>query len=707
MTKDDKNMTFQTIRTLVSMALAAQAGAVAAQQTTEPPKPDTSQWECEFCTFQKGGSGEVNIGVINVNRDSYRFGRYTGLEDETYLGLDVSARYVEGAGYVDLYANDLGLPYRSIEYEGGVQGEFKLKIRYAELPFRISDSARTPFSGVGTGTLKLPATWLTGVNTQTMPQLAASLQDVNIDRSRKQIGYGFAFIPVRDWELGLNVRQETREGTQRMAGSFFFNSMHLIAPVDYTTDEIEAYASYAAQRWQIRVAYLGSMFSDHKSALRWDNPFAETTGGATLGQIGLPPDNQFHQVSASGAYQFTDRTRGSAHLAFGRMEQDERFLPATVNPTIAPVALPRGSLQGRVDTTRADLKLVSTLSPKWGLNVGYSYDDRNNKTPQSAFTWVTTDLRISPVQRVNLPYSYTRNLYKVSADYRITPRAKASVGIDRDEQERTFQEVAKTTEDTAWAKYVLRTRDHLDVTLNYAHARRDGTSYTAVPEVSPPENPILRKYNMADRERDLFGMRVAVMPVDAITVGVEYSLAKDSYEKSPVGMTYGKRKGLGTDLAAQVTESTSVHVYYSVEEIKSQQAGAQSFTNPPDWSAENVDTIQTAGIGIKHAVIKNRLDVGADLTTSHSVGDMRVATTVTDPKFPSIKSDLNSLKLYATYRLNTGLSVQASLWHERFSSSDWALDGVGPSTIPNVLTLGETSPDYKVSVASLSLRYRF
>jgi hypothetical protein len=86
---------------------------------------------------------------------------------------------------------------------------------------------------------------------------------------------------------------------------------------------------------------------------------------------------------------------------------------------------------------------------------------------------------------------------------------------------------------------------------------------------------------------------------------------------------------------------------------------------------------------------------------------MRVATTVTDPKFPSIKSDLNSLKLYATYRLSTGLSVQASLWHERFSSRDWALDGVDPSTIPNVLALGETSPDYKVSVASLSLRYRF
>jgi hypothetical protein len=51
--------------------------------------------------------------------------------------------------------------------------------------------------------------------------------------------------------------------------------------------------------------------------------------------------------------------------------------------------------------------------------------------------------------------------------------------------------------------------------------------------------------------------------------------------------------------------------------------------------------------------------------------------------------------------------IRASLWHERYSSQNWAIDGVGPSTIPNVLTLGETSPQYKVNVASVSLRYRF
>ena len=700
-------MTPATLRMLVSMALAAPAGAASAQQAaagTAPPV-DTSQWECKLCPFPKGSSGEIDAGAVNVNSDSYRFGRYTGLEKGTYLGLDANVHSVEGDGYLDLRATDLGLPYRSIEYEQGVQGASNLYVRYAELPFLISDSARTPFGGLGTGSLSLPSTWVPGVTTQTMPGLASSLQDVKIDSSRKQFGLGFAGIPERDWKLGLSFRQETREGTQRMAGTFFLNATQLIAPVDYTTDEIEAYASYAASRWQVRLAYQGSTFANSNASLRWDNPFAQTTPGATLGQLGLAPDNQFHQVSASGAYQISDRTRASATLALGRMQQDEAFLPATVNPTIAPIGLPRSSLQGRVDTTRAELKLASALSAQWGLNVAYSYDDRDNKTPQSAFNWVTTDMQAVATPRVNLPYSYTRNLFKVSADYRITPHEKASLGIDRDGKERTFQEVSKTTENTAWAKYALR-QDQVDMSVNYAYARRDGTSYTAVPQISP-ENPVLRKYNMADRERSLLGMRVAVMPSDAITVGLDYSMAKDDYAQSPVGMTYGRQNSLGADLSAQLSQDTSVHVYYSREEIKSGQAGAQSFTNPPDWSAENLDTIRTTGIGLKHALIPDKVDVGADLARSRSVGEIRVSVTSTDPAFPDIKSDLDSFKLYATYKVKSDLTVRASLWHERYSSQNWAVDGVGPSTIPNVLTLGETSPDYKVNVVSVSLRYRF
>jgi MtrB/PioB family decaheme-associated outer membrane protein len=538
-----------------------------------------------------------------------------------------------------------------------------------------------------------------------MSGLASGLREVKIDSKRKQTGVGVSVIPGRDWEVGVSFRQEQREGTKRISGPFFFNSMQLVAPVNYLTEDIEAYASYAAPRWQVRLAYHASTFTDSDSALRWENPFAQAAPGASVGQLALPPDNQFHQLSVSGAYQFTDRTRATATVAMGRMKQDEKFLPATINPTFAPIALPRNSLQGEVDTTRADLKLVSALTDKWGLNVAYTRDERDNKTPQATFNWVVTDMNAA-IARANLPYSFTRDLYKLSADYRFTPRAKGSVGVDRDEQDRTYQEVSKTTEDTVWAKYTVRTREHFDVTLDVARASRDGSSYQALP-LSPPENPVLRKYNMADRDRETAGVRVAMRPLDGMTLGFDYSQSKEDYANSAVGMTYAKRSSFGTDLAAQLTDDTSVHVYYNVEEIKSQQAGAQSPTNPPDWSAENVDAIETAGLGFKHALIKDKLDVGADLTTSHSVGNVKVTVTGSDPLFPNIKSDLNILKVHATYRVSKDLALRGAVWYERYSSASWATEGVAPSTMPNVLTFGESSPSYKVSVASLTVRYSF
>ncbi len=687
-------------------APAQVAPAAAPVAAPAPGAVDTSQFACEYCPARKTFEGDVSVGTVNVSDDSYKFGRYNGLKRGTHLGLDATLRYADGLNYADLYANNLGLPYRSVEAEGGKQGSYKLTYRYAELPFNISDSAQTIFNGVGTTNLTVPAGWLRGTSTGTMTGLASSLHGIKIDSSRKQSGIGLSLLPASGWDVGLSFRQETREGTRRMSGSFFFNSSALVAPVDYYTSEIEAYASYAAARWQVRFAYQASVFSDRNQGLMWDDPFAEVLPGATVGQLGLPPDNQFNQLSAAGAYQLTERTRANASLALGRMEQNAPFLPQTVNPLLAPGALPRASLEGRVDTTRADVKLVSALSEKWGLNASYSYDDRANKTPQATFNWVTTDELVA-TPRVNLPYSFTRSLYKVSADYRFTPRTKASLGVDRDAKDRTYQEVYKTTEDTLWAKYILRTMKHFDVTLNVSRAKRAGSDYQPVPQLLVPENPLLRKYNMADRRRDLVGMRVAVLPIESVTVSVDYSRTKDDYTNSAVGMTSGRTQTLTGDVAAQLGEASSVHLYYSAEEIKSEQAGAQSFTNPPDWAAENLDKIWSSGVGLKHSLIANRFDIGADYMKSHSTGDVTLFTGAGGPGFPTNTANLEVFKLYATFRLSGGLSIQANYWLERYGSSNWAIDGVSPSTISNVLASGETSPNYKINVASLALRYRF
>jgi MtrB/PioB family decaheme-associated outer membrane protein len=695
-------------RLFVSLALAAQAAAVAAQEDkpAAPTQPavDTSQWVCKFCTFPKGWSGEVELGAAYVSDDSFKFAEYTGLEKGGYAVGNLTAQYnnPDNANHWDIFLTNLGFPYRAAEVEGGKQGSYKLRLYYNELPHRISDSAATPFIGTGGDSLVLPSGWVRAPSTGGMTALPGSLQEVDIENTRKRVGVGLS-IPVRDWEYGLNARHETREGTKRIAGAFLFSSAQMVAPVDYTTDDLEAAASYAGAKWQMKVAYQYSTFRDSNEALTWQNPFTALAAGADAGQLALPPDNQFHQLLASAGYQFSQQTRATANLAVGRMEQDESFLAATLNPNLAAVTPARSSLQGRVDTVTADLKLVSALTDKVRLDATYKYDDRNNKTPQDTFNWVTTDTLLA-TPRVNLPYSFTRNLFKLAADYRLAQSEKVSAGVDYDIYDRTFQEVDKTKEGTAWVKYLARQQDGSDMSLRYAHSNRDGTTYEPVPEISPPQNPLMRKYNMADRSRDKIGIRVTQIIAEVTTLGLDFDYARDDYSNSTVGLTNSNDLNIGGDLSFQVAKNTTFHVFANYEQINSQQAGASSFTNPPDWSVSNDDVIGTAGIGVKQKALAGKLDVGADYTASRSRGNTVVSTGTT---FPDLTSKLGSFKLYGAYRLTDAASVAAAYWNESYRSHDWQLDGVTPSTIPNVLSLGETSPNYNVNFVSLSLRYKF
>lgn len=668
---------------------------------------DTSTWVCKYCAFEQGVSGTLDLGLGNVSEDSYKFGEYTGLNEKGVFLVGSAALRSRGAdaAYWNMDATNLGLDSRSLSAEGGRQGTYKLLFNYEELPYYLSDSVATPFLGSGTGSLTLPSSWVRAGTTSGMTDLANSLHNVNLDTSRKRLGLGAALVSGTRWKYTVSVRHETREGTQRTAGNFFFSSAQLVMPVDSVTDQVDVSAAYTGKRLQARFAYYGSLFSNNDTALNWQNPYSAGVGGPDAGQIALPPDNQFHQIQASAGYQFTDGTRATADLAFGRMTQDQAFLAASVNPSIAVPAQPRASLDGQVNTLNANLKLTSTLSQRLRLNAGYIYNDHDNRSPQDTYYWVSTDT--PPVdQRTNLPYSFTQSTLKINADYRATARTKAAVGFDSATHERTYQEVSKTRENTVWAKVSTRAPGNVEVTLKAAQAGRDISGYAALPWLSPAENPLLRKYNMAERTRVLGGLRVDLVGRETVSLGFGADYANDDYSESLVGLTESRNVTYSADASALLAKQTRLHVFLNREKIDSTQAGSAA-AGYPDWTGQSKDMVDTAGIGVKHALINDKLDIGADYSVSHSRGEVSVDAGAAAPPFPDLIATLGSVKLYATYRLKGGISLHGAYWYEHYDSENWALDGVTPGTISNVLAFGEQSPSYYVNVVMLSLRYKF
>jgi hypothetical protein len=114
------------------------------------------------------------------------------------------------------------------------------------------------------------------------------------------------------------------------------------------------------------------------------------------------------------------------------------------------------------------------------------------------------------------------------------------------------------------------------------------------------------------------------------------------------------------------------------------------------------------GAGLKWEAIRGKLDVGADYVYARSKGKIDVSSTLLETTpFPDLSTRLNSIGLWARYRLDKSLAVRLGYLYEKYDSRDWALDGVEPDTIPNVLSMGVQSPDYSVNVYTLSILYSF
>jgi MtrB/PioB family decaheme-associated outer membrane protein len=690
---------------LLSMLSGLPVTAAAADAGTG--KPDTSKWQCEGCAFEQGWNGSVDAGVGNVSDKSFKFGEYTGLNKQGGFFIGDAAMRFRGAGayYWNINASDLGLQSRSLDAEGGRQGKYKLILKYEEIPHYLSDSAQTPFIGSGGASLTLPAGF-PAATTGAMP-LASTLQRVDLSTQRKRLAVGGSWIGASDWEYAVKFSHETKDGMKRTAGAFFANSAQLVEPVDYVTDQVDASASYTGGKLQAKFAYYGSTFRNGNHSLTWQDPF-RTIIGEGAGQLALPPENQFHQLLASAGYQLSERTRASADIAWGRMTQNDSFLASTLTRPVllgGIPALPESSLNGRAATLDANLKLTSAVTQQLRLNAIYTHNDRDNQTPQATFPSISTDMFLGAA-RTNLPYSFTQDKLKLSADYRFTSLTRASVGFDHDRRKRTFQEVNTTNEDTLWGKVTTRAMDKVDMTLKLVHGERKGSSYQAVPGILQPENPLLRKFSMANRDRDSAVLRIDIAATDTINVGLGAESSKDDYSDSAIGLTSGRDLGLNADVSWTVTEETSLHVFANRQQIKSAQRGSQAYS-VADWTGENKDTIVTLGIGVKHAAIKDKLDIGADYTLSRSHSDISANTGASNSAFPDLSTSLDTLKLYANYRLKDNLSLLGGYWYERYDSKNWMLEGVTPGTIPNVLTLGEQPPRYHVNVVRLAVRYRF
>lgn len=680
----------------------------AAEASESSPKPETKAWTCEVCPYRYGWYGVIDVGAGWVSDDSNKFGDYRGLEEEGgFPALDGEAHYRDATGrFVDINAGNLGIDSRYLEVRGGNRGRYTVAVGFREIPKYRGFGTQTPYLDSGSASLPLPGNWQPAPTTSGMTSLAGALQPLSLKTSREIFDAGLRLKLTGRWSLDATYEHQSKTGTRPFgAGVLTINSSHFAAPVDFSTDRLATALNFNGDRSHWRLELMGSSFDNAYASLTWANPFTAQPGTSVL-RTALEPDNDAWRMDLTGAWAPGSAIRFSGSAAIGRLEQDDPLLPYSINPEFSELPLPRLTGAGRVDVGTLDLsgRLNARLARRLDLTARLERDERDNKTPVDFWTPVITDF-FAREPRPNRPYSFERDRASVELRYRPSGKVRLQAGAKWESYERTLQSVEETEEAGWFAEAALSPGSSIEFRARLEHFDRDGEPYLAVEDFALPEHPLMRKFNLSDREREQLRIDVDYFPTADLMFNIAYRQGEDEYDRSVIGLLESEERSLSVDLSWNPIDAITAFAFFSRDDFDSEQAGAESELAAP-WLATTDDRFLTAGIGIT-ARLGSRTEIGLDYVSSNADGDIRTDTGAGEPAFPTLETDLRNARLRLEYRATEQWGLKVYLEHENYDSSDWALDGIEPDTIPNILSFGAESPDYSVTVIRAQASYRF
>jgi MtrB/PioB family decaheme-associated outer membrane protein len=623
-----------------------------------------------------------------------------------------------------------------------VQGSQQFFLEYDQLPDYENDTGSTPFINPGSTHLLLPEGY-------TQDNLNSYLLPFDQETERKRLGVGVKLHLKSRWELTGKVSKETKEGTDWIGAAMgpttpdnifkFTNGALLPEPIDYETNKIDARLSYHGQKTQLEFAYNGSLFYNQDTSLRWTDPLTDPNPKAgpdvyRPGQISLEPDNQMHQLSALLGHQLSPTNRITALLSASQLTQDQQFLPYSVYDTVD--SLPKQSLDGEVWLYRGKFKLTSQPMNKLRLSGQYSYDERDNRTDSTAYTYILADGVpgedvINP--RANDPLSYRRQKIDLSANYRINSMMSLLGGYEYHHIHRDHDDNQRKTtrENTFSAKFKVRPVAEFNVDLYGEIGRRNGSTY----RTRAFENPKLRVPYLADMDREMLGVRFNYMPIDRLSLGLTTEYQQEDYTESELGLREADQTSALLNANYQFSEKINTYAFFSYERFTSNTAGENKEVEKGTfdaWEGDLKDRINSFGLGLEINEFADKWNAGVDWVYTRGRGniDMTGFTAKVDQttgeiiselvpidpteQFSDVKTNLSSIQLWTEYRHSEKISYRLSYWYEHYEVEDWADDGtvnnyypLEADSITQYLLLGEDSPEYDQHVVGVSMKVRF
>jgi hypothetical protein len=357
-----------------------------------------------------------------------------------------------------------------------------------------------------------------------------------------------------------------------------------------------------------------------------------------------------------------------------------------------------------VHLSHYSLGLASRPVSKLSLRGNAVYDGHDDKTLPLALAYIATDT-FPGGTAVTPRYSEDRVRLDGGADYALAHWIKIGVGGKLDDIHYGPGQVVTWTQNAeSWGRGTITPIAPLSITLKIGNGLRKASSFDAA-ALPPEENPLIREYDYAPRDRVFYTLTGAWTVTSTLTWSMEGSIAKDDYRSSPLGLQSVHEQRGSTNLSWTPRDTLSTYIEAGYERLFNLQSGFEGVDTAP-WLAADAERSWNLSVGGRW-VPRERWALSLDYLMAPSYDNTDTMAGGLQQAFPQNWSKLESTRLDLAYRWTSAMQIHFRYVRETYSSNDWALDGVGPSTIPNLLALGIQPLRDNVNLFALTVRYQF
>jgi MtrB/PioB family decaheme-associated outer membrane protein len=736
---------FSTVLCLTVLAAAWPAGSHAqAPQagTGESPAPPAAA----------GASGWIDFGAraTSVSGDEDRFNRYRDVGSGGFVERFQWGRATETQVFRAAAAN---AGRRDQRFEGLFEqtGRFRAAFMWDQIPLRISSDTRSPYQIEGPGILRVPDSIQIGIQEgrNTLADIVP-LAGIFETAHRRHTATG-SFLLHATPEVDVRGRFSTaqRRGFVPWGASFGLNlAVEVPAPIENRTTDARMEVEWTRGRSLLRVNYDGSWFQNDIERLTWDNPirFTDTMNplaylsgaGTSTGRMALAPSNQMHTVGATGSMAMPHRSRLTATVAFGANTQNAEILPHTINSALVPVELPRERTDARI---RIGVANVSFTSRPWravNLTGRYRLHDRRNTTPHfEVVDRVRMDQQREAFDPTNLGkhgpefHDISRHRVDLEAAYSPIRFTAVRLGYGHTRTSRTHRVFELTTENTVRASIDTTGNQLVSFRAQVERSSRDGRDFNPQALIFANEQPGMRHFDVASRDRTRFTGMATVTPLDFLGLNAAVTVGNDDFPESPFGLRDNRHRvySVGTDMTggpAVLSLSFARERYTTFQLSRQANPGAQ-FNDPTrDWGADANERVNSvlSRLELNDLFPRTQVRLTYDFSRSRTrylyelgtpPGERTlpegspVSTLLPVTQLPPVSNGIHSSQLDTRYFLTPRIAVGLVYWYERYRVQDFALgdETIRRIDLPNGLLMYYRYRPYDAHSGWLRLTYLF